>query len=52
MEMSGQLHAPATSPLGKDTPVTIGQEAGYELDGEEKNPCPYWESNTVIQPVA
>jgi len=30
MEVSGQLHAPATLPTGKDPPVLIGQEAGVE----------------------
>jgi len=27
--MSGQLHAPAASPWGKEPPVPIGQEAGW-----------------------
>jgi hypothetical protein len=28
MEVSGQPHAPAALPLGKEPPVAIGQEAG------------------------
>jgi hypothetical protein len=29
MEVSGQFHAPATLPPGKEPPVTIGYEAGW-----------------------
>jgi hypothetical protein len=29
MEVSGQLHAPAALPPGKETLVPIGQEAGW-----------------------
>jgi len=29
MEMSGQLHGPAALPPGKESPVPIGQEAGW-----------------------
>jgi hypothetical protein len=40
MEVSGQLHAPAALPLGKEPPVSIGQEAGWVskagLDDMEK----------------
>jgi hypothetical protein len=35
MEMSGQLHAPATSPPGEEPAVSIGQEAG-------RAPEPVW----------
>jgi hypothetical protein len=29
MEVSGQFHAPAALPPGKQPPVSIGQEAGW-----------------------
>jgi hypothetical protein len=32
MEVSGQLHAPATLPLGKQPLVPIGEETGWALD--------------------
>jgi hypothetical protein len=38
MEVSGQLHAPAALPPGKEPLVPIGQEAGR--GGEEKNSQP------------
>jgi hypothetical protein len=50
MGVSGQFHAPATSPTGKETLVPIGQEAGRNQSrsgrgGEEKNSQPRRESN-------
>jgi len=35
MEVSGQLHAPAALPLGKEPPVPIRQEAGWAQE-------PFW----------
>jgi len=35
MEVSGQLHTPATLPLGYEPPVNIGQEASW-------SPQPVW----------
>jgi hypothetical protein len=29
LEVTGQLHAPAALPPGKEPPVTIGKEAGW-----------------------
>jgi len=29
MEVSGELHAPAALPPGKEPPFTMGEEAGY-----------------------
>jgi hypothetical protein len=45
MEVSGQLHAPATLPSGKEPLVPTGQEAGGPQNrsgrgGEEKNSQP------------
>jgi len=38
VEVSGQLHDPATLPPGKENLVTIGQEAGWSPEPEpEKN---------------
>jgi hypothetical protein len=60
MEKSGQLHAPVTSPPGKEFLVTSGYEAGYasELDwmrwrGEKS--CLHRDLNydpSTIQPIA
>jgi hypothetical protein len=40
LEVSGQLHAPAALPPGKEPPVPIGQEVGWTsgagLDDLEK----------------
>jgi hypothetical protein len=40
MEVSGQLHAPAALPSGKEPLVPIGQEAGCTFHNvvEERNP--------------
>jgi hypothetical protein len=45
MELSGQLHAPAALPPGKELLVPIGWEAGWVPErsgrgGEEKNSQP------------
>jgi hypothetical protein len=58
--MSGQLHAPAALPPGKEPPVPNGYEAGWAAEpvwnswrGEKS--CPYTDSNldpSAIQPVA
>jgi hypothetical protein len=50
MEVSGQPHAPATSPLGKETMVLLqkrlgGAQGWYRRSGKEKNPCTSWEFN-------
>jgi hypothetical protein len=58
MEVSGQLHAPAALPPGKQTLVHIGRRLGGPQSrsgcgGEEKNsqPVPGFES-PIIQPLA
>jgi hypothetical protein len=45
MEVSGQLHAPAALPPGKEAMVPTGQEAGWAPEpsgrgGKEKNSQP------------
>jgi hypothetical protein len=35
MEVSGQLHTPTALPLGKESPLPIGREAGW-------TPEPVW----------
>jgi hypothetical protein len=59
LEVSGQLHALATLPPGKEPPVLLGQEAGWTLKPvwtcRRENSWPYRDSNSnpsVIQPVA
>jgi hypothetical protein len=58
MEVSGQLHAPAALPPGKEPLVPTVQEAGWaqsrpQHGGEEKNSQPLLELEPpVIQPVA
>jgi hypothetical protein len=32
LEVSGQLHAPAALPPGKEPPVPIGKEAGWHVE--------------------
>jgi hypothetical protein len=54
MEVRGQLHAPATSPPGKEPLLPIGYEAAWSQsrsghDGEKKNSQP---ELPIIQPVA
>jgi hypothetical protein len=60
MEVSGQLHAPAALPPGKESPVPSGEEAGWATElvwitlRREKS-GPYRDSNSdpsIIQPVA
>jgi hypothetical protein len=60
MEVSGQLHAPAALPPGKETLVPTGQEAGWAPEPfwtrwcRDKFPAPRWESNPrtpIVQPV-
>jgi hypothetical protein len=50
MEVSGQLHAPAALPPGKDPPVPNGQKAGWAPEPfwmlwRIGKSCPCWESN-------
>jgi len=61
MEVSGQLHAPATLPPEKELPGTrwiggwLGLRAGLDLVVQRKIPIPCWESNPrtpMVQPVA
>jgi hypothetical protein len=52
MEVSGQLHAMATLPLGIGGWV---DPRAFLDDAKKKNYCPYWVSNSgslVVQPVA
>jgi hypothetical protein len=58
MEVSGQLHAPAALPPGKEPLVPIGYEAGWapepvwmRLRKKNSNPLPGLEL-PIIQPVA
>jgi hypothetical protein len=56
--VSGQLHAPAALPLGKETMVPIGQESGWTPEPVRmisKNFSPYRDSKSdlsAVQPVA
>jgi len=58
MEVSGQLHAPATLPQGKKPSVPIGQEAGWALGAgldavvKEKTPAPAGNQPPVVQSAA
>jgi hypothetical protein len=57
MEVSGQLHAPAALPPGKEPLVPIGWEAWAGLGAvvKRKIPSPRRESNPrtpIVQPVA
>jgi hypothetical protein len=60
LEVSGQLHAPAALPPGKELPVPIVQEAGWTpvpvwTTWRRENFWPYRDSNSdssVVQPVA
>jgi hypothetical protein len=60
VEVSGQLHAPAVLPTGKEPLVPIGQEVGWTSEPvwtiwRKENSSPYWDSNSdpsVVQPVA
>jgi hypothetical protein len=49
MEVSGQLHAPATLPVGNEPPIPIGgwviSRAGLEAVEKITNTCPCQESN-------
>jgi hypothetical protein len=49
MEVSGQIHASVVLPSGKETPVLIGQDAGWSQArsgrcGDEKDLLPLSES--------
>jgi hypothetical protein len=58
--VSGQLHAPAALPPGKEPPVPIGSEVGWTPEPvwmiwSTENSWPYRDSNSdpsVVQPVA
>jgi hypothetical protein len=61
MEVSGQLHAPATLTSGKEPLVSVGQKAGWATEPfwrrwwREKFPAPRRESNPrtlVVQPIS
>jgi hypothetical protein len=50
MEVSGQLHAPATLFSGKEPLHPLrrrlgGPKSWSRRSGEEKIPCPYWEAH-------
>jgi len=47
MVVSGQLHALATLLPGKELPVPIGEEAGWDPEPVWKH-CQYGESNVSI----
>jgi hypothetical protein len=59
-EVSGQLHAPAALPPGKEPPLSIGQKAGWAPEPvwttwRRENSWPYRDSNSdhsEVQPVA
>jgi len=56
MEVSGQLHAPAALPAGKELLLAIVYEAGKPQSlsggcGEEKNPFPCRKWIAVFQPL-
>jgi hypothetical protein len=56
MEVSGQLHAPAASPAGKEPSVSIGQEAGLSPEPvgtmwRREKSYPYRDSNSVPSAV-
>jgi len=53
----GQVHAPAALPPGKGRRYPLDRRMGGPhcrsgCGSEEKNPCPFRESNPVVQPVA
>jgi hypothetical protein len=60
LTLSGQLHAPSALPRGKEPPVLIGQEAGWDPERAwttwRVEKCyPYRDSNSdpsAVQPVA
>jgi len=44
--VSGQLHASAALPPGKELPVLVEQEAGWDpAVSKRRSPCHCWESN-------
>jgi hypothetical protein len=58
--VSGQLHTPAALPPGKEPPVPIGQEVGFDL-GDSLDDLEKWKflirqdlnsNSSVVQPVA
>jgi hypothetical protein len=56
MEMSGQLHASAALPLGKEHSVPIGQEVGWTSESVwttwiRENSLPYRDSNFNLSVV-
>jgi hypothetical protein len=57
LEVSGQLHAPAALPPGKEPRYPLDGTLGgpQSRSGRGENSCPYWDSNSdpsVIQPIA
>jgi len=58
MEVSGQLHAPATSHPGERYPGThwlggwVGPRTGLEAVVNIRNLCPCWELKPAEQPEA
>jgi hypothetical protein len=55
LEVSGQLHAPAALPPGKEPPVPIGQEVGWTSEPVKwkfLTPPGLEQDSSVVQPVA
>jgi hypothetical protein len=58
MKVNSQLHVPASSPTGKETPVAIGQETGrapapvWSLWSRGQFLAPIRNRSSAIQPVA
>jgi hypothetical protein len=58
MEVSGQLHAPAAFPPGKEPLVPSGEEAGWAPEPfwtrwfREKFPAPAGNRTPIVQPSA
>jgi hypothetical protein len=55
MEVSGQLHAPAALPTGKEPPVPIGEGAVLDAVVKRKIPSFHRETNPrtpIVQPLA
>jgi hypothetical protein len=51
MGVSGQLHAPAALPPGKELPVPTGSQSQSGRGDEEKNTCPLPAIKRQLYPV-